>query len=120
MTTPRPVTHSGEFFGSKQMASLTDRLKSSFDVVIFDAPPVFVATDAAFLSADCDATVFVVGSGKTDAEALEQTVADLQRVGATLKGVILSRFDPSMIYGYRFTYGYMYKDHTQSIPKVKT
>jgi tyrosine-protein kinase Etk/Wzc len=118
VTTPHPVTHSGEFFGSREMVEWIGRLKASFDIILFDAPPVLVATDAAFLSAHCDVTVFVVCSGKTSAEALEQTVADVRSVGAHVAGVILNRFQPSRIYGYKFTYGYMYKDHTQSIPRI--
>ncbi|MBD3391124.1 MAG: polysaccharide biosynthesis tyrosine autokinase [Chitinivibrionales bacterium] len=115
---PHPITHAGDFFGSAGMTEWVTRLKAGYDFVIFDAPPVLVATDAAFLSAHCGATVFVVRSGATDMEALEQAASELARAGAISKGVVLNRFEPSRIYGYKFTYGYMYTDHTQSIPKI--
>jgi capsular exopolysaccharide synthesis family protein len=118
LSSPRPVIHAGEMFGSDKAGMLIEKLCSAFDVVLIDAPPVLVATDAAFLSAMCEATVLVVNSGVSDAEALKQSVDTLSRAGASIKGVVLNRFDPSRVYGYRYTYGYMYQDHTQSIPRV--
>jgi capsular exopolysaccharide synthesis family protein len=118
LTAPLPVLHSGELFQSKAMHEIIRQLRGDFDMVLIDAPPVLIATDAAYLAPHCDAVVFVAVSGGTDAEALDQAHGEIAAVNAALAGVVLTRFNPSRIYGYKFTYGYMYKDHTQSIPRV--
>ena len=104
--TRSPASSPAELLGSTRMRILVERLRSVFDVIILDTPPVLVATDATLLSTQCDAAVVVASSGSTDAEALRQTLTELQGVGAAVSGVVLNRFDPSHVYGYKHTYGY--------------
>lgn len=101
-----PAASPAELLGSAKMRLLIERLKDVFDVIIFDTPPVLVATDATLLSTQCDTTIVVASSGSTDAEAIEQVLSELRGVGAAVAGVILNRFDPTHIYGYKYTYGY--------------
>jgi len=118
VTSPRPIIHAGDLFAAPHIVALFQQLARTFDVVIIDAPPVLAATDAAFLAAQCETTLVVARAGGTDGEGLKQATACLAGAHASIRGIILNRFDPSRIYGYRFTYGYMYKDHTQSIPRT--
>lgn len=106
MVARSPADSPAELLGSAKMRLLIERLKDVFDVIIFDTPPVLVATDATLLSTQCDTTVLVASSGSTDAEAIEQVLAELKGVGADVAGVVLNRFDPTHIYGYKYTYGY--------------
>ena len=104
--TRSPASSPAELLGSTRMRILVERLRSVFDVIILDTPPVLVATDATLLSTQSDAAIVVASSGSTDAEALGQVLTELQGVGATVAGVVLNRFDPSHVYGYKHTYGY--------------
>ena len=106
MVARRPADSPAELLGSAKMRLLIERLKEAFDVIIFDTPPVLVATDATLLSTQCDTTVVVSSSGSTDAEAIEQVLSELKGVGASVAGVVLNRFDPTRVYGYKYTYGY--------------
>jgi capsular exopolysaccharide synthesis family protein len=118
MTAAGPKLHPGDLFRSESVKNLMDQIKAHFDITLVDAPPVLVATDAVYLSILCDAVIFCTRCGQTDTEALEQAYAAIAAVTAAPCFTVLNRFNPSQIYGYEFTYGYMYKDHTQSIPRV--
>ena len=102
----KPVAGSTELLGSARMRHVIEQLRASFDVIIFDSPPVLVATDALLLATQCDATILVASAGSTDLDALKHTIGDLEDVGASLAGIVLNRFDPTHMYAYKYTYGY--------------
>ncbi len=108
---PGPVRNPATLLGSRAMRELIERLRATFDIIIFDSPPVLVATDAALLATQCDATVMLALSGHTDMNALTQSIDELEQVGATIAGTALNRFDPSPMYGYKTTYGYRYQPY---------
>ena len=112
-----PADSPAELLGSRSMRMLVERLRDLFDVIIFDSPPVLAATDATLLSTQCDATILVVGSGATDAEALEQVLGELKSVGANVTGVMLNRFDATHTYGYKHTYGYRQQSYYGHLEK---
>ncbi len=88
-TGPLPA-NPAELLGSRRMATIIDRLKAGYDLVIIDSPPVQTVADAAILSAAADATLIVVGAGRTrrGAEALGRE--SLERAGARMIGVVLN------------------------------
>ncbi|MDD5729777.1 MAG: polysaccharide biosynthesis tyrosine autokinase [Candidatus Omnitrophica bacterium] len=79
-----------EILESKELTALIEKLKSRFDVVIFDAPPVLPVTDASILGPKLDCTVIVYEIGRTSREALMRTKMQLETVGAKISGVILN------------------------------
>ena len=103
------VTNPSELLGSKRMRDLLTALRDHFDVIIIDTPPVLAATDGVLLATQADATVVVVGAGKTKEGDLQNTLEILHDVGAYVAGAVLNRFDLSMAYGYRYSYGHYTK-----------
>jgi len=98
-----------ELLGSERMKRLIENLRSRFDVVILDSPPVLSVTDALSLSKISDATVMVCSANETHMKALEQARDALGHVGTNVTGVILNRFDVLSAYGgYAYNYGYSY------------
>ncbi|MCH7640405.1 MAG: polysaccharide biosynthesis tyrosine autokinase [Bacteroidetes bacterium] len=97
-----------ELLGSKAMRRLIAGFRGSFDVIIFDAPPVLAATDAVLLSTQCDATIVVAKAGETKDYDLQHAYEDLESVGATVIGTLLNSFDVSKAYGYKYKYQYRY------------
>ena len=83
-----------------------DAVACVFDFIIFDTPPVLAVTDAVLLAPQCDATVIVASAYKTDLRALEVTQETLERVGASVAGVIVNRFRADKGVGYKYGYGY--------------
>jgi capsular exopolysaccharide synthesis family protein len=94
-----------ELLGSQALPGLIAELRSMFDVVIIDTPPVLAVTDAALISAATDATLLVVRASQTDRNALAEATARLRHLKVPLMGVVMSdvRLGPGRRYGY---YGY--------------
>lgn len=80
-----------ELLGSASMERLLERLSRDFDYVIIDAPPVLAVTDAAVLSTLTDGTIVVVGAGVVNRDALARALTTLERVEATILGLVLNR-----------------------------
>lgn len=91
-----------EMLGSSRMHALVEQMRSRFDLVIFDAPPVNLVTDAAVLGTMVDGTLLVARAGTTDREALHHAAGQLQHLRARVIGLILNDFDVATAgyYGY--------------------
>lgn len=91
-----------ELLGSKRMKDLLEVLKKRYDIVLIDAPPVGLVTDAAILSAIVDGIILVVASGKTDIDGAKRAKKLLENVGARILGVTMTMIPVSKkgYYGY--------------------
>ncbi len=96
-----------ELLQSKSMESLLAHLRSDFDVVIIDAPPLLPVTDAAVLAAQADGAVVVVRHGRTTRDQLAHALDRLTAVDAEPAGVVINMV-PSKFNGTRYGYGYGY------------
>jgi capsular exopolysaccharide synthesis family protein len=74
---------------SPAMAELIARLRQEAEMVLFDAPPVVLATDAAELATQVDGVLLTVSAGRTKRDDAQRAVHLLQRVGARLVGTAL-------------------------------
>lgn len=80
-----------EMLGSRRMKVLAARLKDAYDIVLYDAPPVGIVTDAQILATLADGTILVLIAGKTDKRAVEYAVSLLRKVKANVIGTVLNR-----------------------------
>lgn len=83
---PNPV----ELLHSSSFERLLSELRSRFDSVIIDSPPVAPVTDAAVLSTRVDGTVIVVRSFKTRKDVARRAVRALRDVSGHLVGTVLN------------------------------
>ncbi|MAQ93809.1 hypothetical protein B1759_01195 [Rubrivirga sp. SAORIC476] len=97
-----------ELIGSRRMRDLIADMRTKFDIIIFDAPPVLAATDAVLLSTQCDATLVIARAGQTKDFELNSALAALKDVGTKPSGLVLNAFDVRQAYGYRYKYAYRY------------
>jgi polysaccharide biosynthesis transport protein len=82
--------------GSRRMDELLADLRSRFDLIILDSPPVLAAADARILAQKADATVMVVQWAKTRRESVRLALRQLTgTAGVRLAGVLLSQVDAS-------------------------
>lgn len=81
-----------ELLRSKTMDSLIEDILKSYDMVIFDAPPVLAVTDAQILANKADGTVLVLNTKKTEKEALEKAKELLETSKATVLGVVMNNY----------------------------
>lgn len=102
-----------ELLGSKAMLALISSLEKSFDVVLFDAPPLLPVTDAAVLAKNAGGALLMVAAGRVHKNQVGGAVAALDSVGARLAGVVMTmvplKGPDSYGYGrYGYGYGYVY------------
>jgi capsular exopolysaccharide synthesis family protein len=100
-----------ELLGSTAMVSLIRSLEKSFDVVLFDAPPLLPVTDAAILATHTGGALLMVAAGRAHKNQLRGSISALQNVGARIAGVVMTMLPTKGpdSYGYgRYGYGYTY------------
>jgi tyrosine-protein kinase Etk/Wzc len=83
-----------ELLGSERMGALLVELAQTYDMIIIDAPPLNLVTDAAVLSRHADGVLVVARAGVTQQGALTYTFAQLAAVNALVLGTILNDADP--------------------------
>jgi tyrosine-protein kinase Etk/Wzc len=94
-TPPNPA----EILGSRKMKEFIETVSKTYDIVIFDSPPVLAVTDAAVLTTATDGALLVVSSDITHVQALEKATEVLKGIGHTAVGVVLNNFDIKKAYG---------------------
>jgi capsular exopolysaccharide synthesis family protein len=91
-----------ELLQSDEAVTILATLRDNYDVVIIDAPPLNLFTDAALLASMSEATLLVVRYGKTTQEQVRQSMQRLRHVNAPLAGAVLTGAPQrrSVDYGY--------------------
>jgi succinoglycan biosynthesis transport protein ExoP len=77
----------------------------TYDLIIFDSPPMLGLADAQLLGAAASATVVVVGAGDARRSILRGALRRLQMARAQTIGLVLTKFNASTS-GYGYGYGY--------------
>ncbi|MFZ4534654.1 MAG: CpsD/CapB family tyrosine-protein kinase, partial [Alsobacter sp.] len=101
-----------DVFASAAMARLTDRLRSMYDLVIFDTAPVLAVSDTRMLAGLADTTVLLVQWRKTPEKAVTASLRILEHIGAVVGGLALTQVDmkKQARYGYGDA-GYYYSEY---------
>jgi len=101
---PNPL----ELLISKSFKLVLEDLKTKFDVILLDSPPVELVSDALVLSAVVNSTVFVVKANSTPVPMAKRAITRLQRAGGRVLGIVLNQLDfkdASRYYGEQSAYG---------------
>ncbi|MFA5256490.1 MAG: CpsD/CapB family tyrosine-protein kinase [Candidatus Omnitrophota bacterium] len=83
-------TNPSEILSSNRIKVLIDNLRTRFDYVIFDTPPVLNVTDATILGSLCDGIIFVVRAGVTQKAMIEEAFNMLAGAQAKPRACILT------------------------------
>ncbi len=100
---PIPV-NPAELLGSKAMTTTMERLRHTYDYIVFDAPPVLAVTDAQLIANQSDGTILVLNSGITKKEAARKTLDLLQGSKTKILGVVLNNYKLEKEHDY-YAYG---------------
>ncbi len=76
---------------SHKMQDLMNDLQASFDLVIYDTPPVVGFADANLLAANTNGMVLVAGLGKLKRTVFQQALEELQVAGTPILGVVANK-----------------------------
>ena len=102
-----------ELLNSEYLDQFFILLRTMFDYVIIDSPPLLPVTDAAILAKKSDGVILVAKAGKTRVGQFRGSKDSLNAVGATILGGILNMIPLAARdydnYGYRYGYAYGYR-----------
>jgi succinoglycan biosynthesis transport protein ExoP len=102
----RGVITTSTLLYSRRMTGLLDRLRSEFDMVLVDAPPVIHLADARVLGRLADGVILVIRAGQTTPESAMIACQRFAEDGTRVLGTILNSWNPNASPNYRYTYGY--------------
>lgn len=108
LTALEPAQGPQDLWSPERSAKLIAGLRSTFDLIVIDAPPGLLAADAAVIAPHCDAALLIASANDTHADALTQVATELSRAGLSQIGAVLNRFKPAQTVGFRRTFGYRY------------
>ena len=97
-----------ELLESSHMKRLLATLKTQFDVIVIDAPPVLPVADPGILAAQADGVLLVVRAGKTQRKTVTQAQALLAQMKATVLGCVLTHVEYYLPGYYRYYHEYRY------------
>lgn len=87
---------------SQKMHNLMEELQVSFDLVIYDTPPLLGFADAYLLAANTDGLVLVAGLGKLKRTALQQALEQIQISGTPLLGLVANKSKDAVPVSYQY------------------
>jgi len=105
-----------ELLQSNAMKMLLSELRTRYDVVIVDAPPILPVTDAALLAAAVDGAILVAHHGKSTKDQIVQARARLISVDAKLLGTVLNFVPSKGPSGYGYGYAYESNQRPLTVP----
>lgn len=104
-----------ELLHTQMFKDLLEEMKSKFDRVIIDSPPIGAVADAVVISTLVDGTVLIVKSSVTSKDMAKRAVRTLKDVNARIFGVVLNDISledrHSGGYYYYSKYGYYYGEN---------
>ena len=90
---------------------MIESLRTLYDYIIVDAPPLGMVVDAAIIAKSCDGTVLVMESGAIKYRVAQNVKEKLESTGCPILGVVLNKVDRKKNGGYyNKYYGKYYGD----------
>ena len=103
------VPNAAELLGSQKFTYLMGELKKTFDYVIIDSAPLGLVIDCAVMAPSVDGVMMVVDTTNNNAKLERKVKLQLEKVGAKILGVVLTKVDTTGKHGYYGkAYGYGY------------
>jgi tyrosine-protein kinase Etk/Wzc len=100
-----------EMLGSEEARRKFTKLMEGYDLIVVDTPPLLAASDAAILATIANGVIVVLRAGSTENAAAQQSVEQLNAVGARIVGAVLNDPDTQVPkYGAYYKYDYSTAD----------
>jgi capsular exopolysaccharide synthesis family protein len=106
-----------ELLGTPAMRDLMARLRSTYQVVIFDSPPLGAGIDPLVLGTATGAVVLILRAGETDRHLAEAKLQIIDRLPVRPLGAILNDVRTKGAYKYyNYVYGYTVDEDARALP----
>ena len=120
-----PPSNPSELLSSPEFSALLDQLRSHYDFVIVDTPPLLAVSDASAVAATVDGTLLAIRIRRGVKHAATAAAEILSSVDANVLGVVVNSIAPNgpfaksdnrygRGYGYGYGYGYTNERITKS------
>ncbi|WP_375308911.1 polysaccharide biosynthesis tyrosine autokinase [Bradyrhizobium sp. A11] len=106
--TTSKLLHTNEVLASKPMRDLVALLRSKYDYVVLDMPPMAPVVDVRVTSSFVDSFVFVVEWGKTKIDVVRHNLRGAPEIQDKLLGVALNKADTKLLARYESYHGRYY------------
>lgn len=93
LTAGRVPSNPSEILDSKTMKQFIEHLKTFYDFILIDTPPVLPVTDAVILSTYVDKVILVCASGEVAIDYAKRAKESLDKVGADILGVVINKIN---------------------------
>ena len=107
-----------ELAGSQKMKDFIEEVRSKYDKIMFDCPPVSAVSDPLMIAAATDGIIFVSKFNKVRREHARKTVQRIQDAGINIVGVCINDLDfegkDSYYYSYYYYQNRYYASHYKS------
>jgi polysaccharide biosynthesis transport protein len=97
-----------ELIMSEAMGQLINELKTRYDYIILDTPPVGLVADALELAQYCDVTLYIIRQNFTKKEMITLLNNREKRGELNNISIVLNGFENKAKYGYAYGYGFDY------------
>lgn len=96
-----------ELLGSVRMETLLQQLRTEYDYIILDLPPVTVVSDAVAVSKQLDGVILVVRSAVSDRQMLAEALRQMNMVDVKILGFVYREIDDGKKrYGHKYSKKY--------------
>lgn len=102
-----------DLLGSHPMQAFLADMRERYDLIVIDAPPVLVVSDAVVLSHLADATLFLIRWESSTRKSVQQGLRLLEADGAGVTGAVITRVDPRRHARYGYSDAAYYAYHTE-------
>ncbi len=109
LTSGTPSSNPSELLASPAMKLALELLKTQYEIILIDTPPVNVVSDAGVLNELIDAALLVVRAGYNDAHEIKRAKESLEKDQGKILGLVVNFANRWEKY-YRYDY-YYYDDH---------
>ena len=105
----KPVKTTGSLLGTKTMDNMLAAYSAICDVILVDAPPSGMISDAATIARKMDGVVFVVRQDYARTNLVLESIENMADTGVNILGYVLNDTERGITgYGYSYGYGYGY------------
>ena len=95
-----------ELFNQEKLVQLLKKIKETFDIIVFDTPPVGLFPDALLLAQKTEYIFYVCRFNKVSMLKIQHFIDKLRQTNGKLTGIVLNGIPVGRASGYYHYYGY--------------
>ncbi len=94
--------NAGDVFASEKFGKFIEKVKSQYDLIILDSPPVLPVPDARLISNHCDKIIYAVKSNSTPSSVVSSGIRLFENIDRKINGFIFTQVKSKDGYGYGY------------------